>query len=98
MSLSFIISVYTGKHLYDKNLNNVIYENNYTKSQVSVMFCSVTYGYPLCKIFVMYPYGRLNILIYELYMYIVIEDHYKWPYMLYVFPLSYKLSTGVSFV
>ena len=26
--------VYTSKHLYDKNLNNVIYGNNYTKSQV----------------------------------------------------------------
>ena len=31
-------------------------------------------------------------MIYELYMYTVIEDHYKWPYMLSVFPLSYKLS------
>ena len=46
----------------------------------------------------MYSYRRLNILIYELYMYTVIEDHYKWPYMLSVFPLSYKFSTGVSFV
>ena len=29
-----LFPVYTDKHLYNKNLNNVIYENNYTKSQV----------------------------------------------------------------
>ena len=27
-----LFPIYTGKHLYDKNLNNVIYGNNYTKS------------------------------------------------------------------
>ena len=30
------------------------------------------------------------------YMYTVIEDHHKWSHMLSVFPLSLKLSTGVS--
>ena len=41
----------------------------------------------------------MNILICELfYMYIVIEDYYRWSYMLSVFPLSCKLSTGVSSV
>ena len=41
--------------------------------------------------------GDMNILICELfYMYIVIEDHYMWSYMLSIFPLSYKLSTSVS--
>ena len=42
------------------------------------------------------PTGDMNILIYELfYMYTVIEDHCMWSYMLYVFPLSYKLNTSV---
>ena len=41
--------------------------------------------------------GDMNILICELfYMYNVIEDHCMWSYMLYVFPLSYKLSMGVN--
>ena len=41
----------------------------------------------------------MNILIYELfYMYTVIEDHCIWSYMLYIFSLSYKLSTCVLFV
>ena len=45
------------------------------------------------------PIGDMNILICELfYMYIVIEDHYRWSYMLFVFPLSYKVSTDVSSV
>ena len=45
------------------------------------------------------PIGDMDILICELlYMYIVIEDHYRWSYMLSVFPLSYKLGMGVSFV
>ena len=40
--------------------------------------------------------GNINILICELfYMYTIIEDHYMWSYMLFVFPLSYKLSMGV---
>ena len=30
-----LFSIYTDKHLYDKNMNNVIYGNNYTKSQVT---------------------------------------------------------------
>ena len=43
--------------------------------------------------------GDMNILICELFhMYTVIEDHYRWSYTLYVFPLSYKLSTRVSSV
>ena len=29
-----LFPVYIGKHLYDKNLNNVIYGNKNTKSQV----------------------------------------------------------------
>ena len=42
------------------------------------------------------PTGDMNILICELFfMYTVIEDHCMWSYMLSVFPLSYKLSTGV---
>ena len=42
------------------------------------------------------PMGDMNILICELfYMYTIIEDHCMWSYMLYVFLLSYKLSTGV---
>ena len=45
------------------------------------------------------PTGDVKTMIYELcYMYTVIEDHYGWSYMLSVFPLSYKLSTGVSSV
>ena len=38
-------------------------------------------------------------MIYELcYMYTVIEDYCMWSYMLSVFLLSYKFSTGVSSV
>ena len=45
------------------------------------------------------PTGDMNIMICELfYTYIVIEDYYRWSYMLSVFPLSYKLSTSVSSV
>ena len=45
------------------------------------------------------PTGDMNILICKLfYMYIVIKDHCMWSYMLSVFPLRYKLSTGVLFV
>ena len=40
--------------------------------------------------------GDMNILICELfYMDTVIKDHCMWSHMLFVFPLSYKLSTGV---
>ena len=43
------------------------------------------------------PTGDVKNLIYELsYMYTVIEDHFMWSFMLFIFPLSYKLSTGVS--
>ena len=67
----------------------------------SNQLCSVVYlrvPYVL-KSLLCTPTGDMNILIYELfYMYTVIEDHHKWSYMLYVFPLSYKLSTGVSSV
>ena len=49
--------------------------------------------------FVSTPTGDVKTLIYELsYMYTVIKDHCMWSYMLYVFPLSYKLSTSVSSV
>ena len=45
------------------------------------------------------PIGDVKTLIYELsYMYIVIEDHYMWSFMLTVFPQSYKLNIGVSSV
>ena len=45
------------------------------------------------------PTGDVKTLIYELsYMYIMIEDHRIWSFMLLVFPLGYKLSTGVSSV
>ena len=35
--------VYTGKHLDDKNLNNMIYGNNYIKEITSNQFCSIVY-------------------------------------------------------
>ena len=45
------------------------------------------------------PTGDVKTLIYELsYMYTVIKDHCMWSFMLSIFPLSYKLSTSVSFV
>ena len=45
------------------------------------------------------PTRDMDILICVLfYMYVVIEDHYRWSYMLSIFQLSYKLSTGVLFV
>ena len=45
------------------------------------------------------PTGDVKTMIYELcYLYIVIKDHCMWSYMLSVFPLSYKLRTGVSSV
>ena len=92
-----LIPIYTSKHLYDKNLNNMTYRNNYTKSQVINFVLQRTYGYPLYKNSVMYSFGRLCIMICKLcYMYTIIEDHCMWSCMLSVFPLSYKLSTGVS--
>ena len=54
---------------------------------------------PVLKILLSTPTGDVKTLIYELsYMYTVIEDQCMWSYMLYVFPLSYKLSMGVSSV
>ena len=45
------------------------------------------------------PTGDVKTMIYELcYLYTVIKDHCMWSYMLSVFPLSYKLRTGVSSV
>ena len=42
------------------------------------------------------PTRDMDISICELfYMYTIIDDHYKWSYMLSVFPLSYKISIGV---
>ena len=63
--------------------------------------CSVVYLRvpPVLKILLSTPTGDVKTLIYELsYMYTVIEDQCMWSYMLYVFPLSYKLSMGVSSV
>ena len=62
----------------------------------SVVYLRVLYvtRFLLCN-----PTGDVKTLIYELsYMYNMIADHYMWSYMLFVFPLSYKLSTGVSSV
>ena len=51
------------------------------------------------KLMLSTPTRDVKTQIYELsYMYTVIEDHCMWSYMLSVFPLSYKLSTSVSFV
>ena len=51
------------------------------------------------KLLLSTPTGNVKTLIYELsYMYTVIDDHCMWSYMLSIFPLSYKLSTGVSSV
>ena len=74
-------------------MNNMRYEIKV------IQLCSVVYlqvpsvtRFLLCT-----PMGDVKTLIYELcYMYTVIEDHYMWSYMLSVFPLSYKLSAGVS--
>ena len=54
---------------------------------------------PILKLLLSTATGDVKTLIYELsYMYIVIEDHCIWSYMLYVFRLSYKFSTGISSV
>ena len=60
------------------------------------MFYSVPMG-TLCTRFLFCTLtGDMKIMIYELLnMYTVIEDHYC-GHILSVFPLSYKLSTGVS--
>ena len=65
----------------------------------SNQFCSVVYlRVPhILKLLLSTPTGDVKTLIYELsHMYTVIEDHCMWSYMLFVFPLSYNLSTGVS--
>ena len=111
-----LLSVYTGKHLYDKNMNNEQDES------ISNQFCSVlycTYGYLLYKNSVMNSYGRyenpiIRIILYEnsvrrirLYvnsdiciMIYVSCNCGTLQVVIYVicFPLSYKLSTGVSSV
>ena len=62
----------------------------------SVLFSSVPTGTLCTRFLFCTPTRDMKILIYELLnMYIVTEDHYKWSYILSVFPLSYKLSTGV---
>ena len=68
----------------------------------SNLFCS-TIVYPqvlsVLKSLLSTPTGDMKTLIYDLsYMYTVIEDYHMWSFMLSVFPLSYKLSTSVSFV
>ena len=65
----------------------------------SNQFCSVVYLWvpPVLKILLSTTTGDVKTLIYELsYLYTMIKDHYMWSYMLFVFPLSYKLSMGVS--
>ena len=58
------------------------------------MFCSVPTGTLCTRFLFCTPKGDMKILIYELLnTYTVIEN---WSYILSVFPLSYKLSTGVS--
>ena len=64
-------------------------------------FCSIVYLRvpPVLKLMLSTLTGDVKTLIYELsYMYTVIEDHCVWSFMLSIFLLSYKLSTGVSFV
>ena len=65
----------------------------------SNQFCSVVYLWvPLVlKLMLSTPIGDVKTLIYELsYMYTVIEDHCMWSFILFIFALSYKLSTDVS--
>ena len=67
----------------------------------SNQFSSIVYlGVPpVLKLFLSTHTGDVKTLIYELsYMYTMIEDRCIWSYMLFVFPLSYKLSTSVSSV
>ena len=90
-----LLPVYAGKYLYVVYMNNMRYEIKVIQFY-SVVYLWVPYvtRFLLCT-----PTGDVKTLIYELcYMYIVIEDHCVWSYMLSVFPLSYKLNTGVSSV
>ena len=67
----------------------------------SNQFCSVVYlRVPLVmKLLLSTPTGDVKTLIYELsYMYTMIEDNCMSSYMLSVFPLRYKLNTGISSV
>ena len=67
----------------------------------SNQFCFVVYlQVPhVRKLLLSTPMIDVKILIYELsYMYTMIEDHCMWSFMLYVFPLGYKLSTDISSV
>ena len=67
----------------------------------SNQFCLVVYlQVPLdLKILLSTPMIYAKTLIYELsYMYTVIEDHRVWSFMLSIFLLSYKFSTGLSSV
>ena len=63
--------------------------------------CSVVYLQvpPVLKLLLSTSMADVKTLIYELsYMYTVIEDHCMWSFMLSVFPLSYNLRIGVSYV
>ena len=63
--------------------------------------CSIVYLRvpPVLKLLLSTLTRDVKTLKYELsYTYTVIEDHCMWSFMLSVFPLSYKLSTGVSSV
>ena len=67
----------------------------------SNMLCSVVYPWVpfVPKSLLSTPTINVKTLIYDLsYMYTMIEDDHMWSFMLYIFPLSYKLSTGVSSV
>ena len=67
----------------------------------SNQFCFIVYlQVPLVlKLLLSTPTRYAKTLIYELsYMYTVIEDHRMWSFMLSIFLLSYKFSTGVSSV
>ena len=66
----------------------------------SNQLCSIVYLRVLSVTrFLLCTTRDVKTLIYDLsYMYIVIEDHCMWSYMLSVFPLSYKLNTGASSV
>ena len=66
-----------------------------------IQLCSIVYLWvpSVTRFLLCTPTEDVKTLIYELcYKYTVIEDHCMWSYMLSVFPLSYKLSMGVSFV
>ena len=90
-----LLPVDVGKYLCVVYMNNMRYEIKV------IQLCSIVYlqVHSVTRFMLCTPTGDVKTLIYELcYMYTIIEDHYMWSYILYVFPPSYKLSMGVSFV